>query len=71
MATLTTVKTYIDEASSTVTYVGKASVTASPSAPVWRISKIEVSGTVTTVKFANSSYDFNQIWDNRASLTYN
>lgn len=63
-------KTNIDEASSTVTYVGKASTKAATSEAQWQIIKIEVSGTITTIKYANGSYSFNQIWDNRASLTY-
>lgn len=63
-------KTIIDEASATVTYIGYAATKATTSQPQWQIVKIEISGTITTMKFANGSYSFNQIWDNRASLTY-
>lgn len=63
-------KTNIDEASATVTYIGRASTKAATSEAQWQIVKIEISGNVTTMKYANGSYTFDQIWDNRASLTY-
>lgn len=60
--------TRIDEASATVTYIGKATPGTATSAASWRIKKIdESSGTVIT--WAGSA-SFNQIWDNRAVLVY-
>jgi len=67
----TAFKTQIDEASATVTYIGYAAPNASTSAAVWRIIKIETSGTSTTTTFADGDNKFNNVWDNRASLTYN
>lgn len=70
MSVLKVYKTYIDEASSTVTYVGKASTSALTSNPVWQIMKIEISGSITIVAYADGDSEFNNIWDNRASLVY-
>lgn len=55
--------------SGSVTYVGKAAIGSSSASSVWQIKKIdETSGTVITWADGNSSFD--NIWDNRASLTY-
>ncbi len=62
--------TRIDEASSSVTYIGEAPVGASPSSPVWRISRIKVVGTETIIQFATGNTNWNSVWDDRASLTY-
>jgi len=60
----------VDEASSTVTYIGSAAPGSATTSAVWRIKKVLVDGTVTSIKFADSDELFNNIWDNRASLTY-
>ena len=53
-----------------ITYVGEAVPNTATSAAGWRISKIEVVGTLTTITWAGGGGRFDQIWDNRASLTY-
>jgi hypothetical protein len=61
----------IDVASDTVTYLGffrqgnanEATATAS-------ICRIQTAGTITRIMWANGSFMFNNIWNNRASLTY-
>ena len=58
----------IDEASATVTYVGYSHTGNATSAGKWLIKKVSVSGNVTTTQWA--SEEANQIWDNRASLSY-
>lgn len=63
--------TLIDEASAIVTYIGKAKSGTATSAAAWLIKKISKSGNVTTIAFVNGSTEsYNQIWDNRASLSY-
>ena len=62
--------TRIDEASATVTYIGEAKVGASPSDPVWRISRILISGTETIIQYADGSTNWNSVWNDRASLNY-
>jgi hypothetical protein len=63
-------KTLIDEASSTITYVGKAAIGSATSAASWKIKKIETTGTITAITFAGGSGNYTNIWDNRASLSY-
>lgn len=61
--------TIIDEASATVTYVGKADPGTATSSALWQIQKIDTSsGTVIT--WADGDGDFDNEWDNRASLSY-
>lgn len=62
--------TRIDEVSATLTYIGEAPTGASPSSPVWRISRIQTLGAETIIQFANGNTNWNSIWDDRASLTY-
>ena len=65
------ITTIIDNTTSaTYTYIGEASPgsssAAGTAAPIWRISRITVANG--TTEWASSKFD--QIWDNRASLTY-
>lgn len=51
------------------TYVGEAAVGASTAASTWRIKRInETSGIV--LQWADGNGNFDNIWDNRTSLTY-
>lgn len=63
-------KVLIDEASSTITYIGETKPGIATSEAYWRIKKISISGTVTTIGFAGGSDEFVNVWDNRASLSY-
>lgn len=62
--------TVVDKASSSVTYVGTARLGAGTDSAVWQIAKITLSGTVTSVTYADGNDDYDNIWDNRASLSY-
>lgn len=62
--------TFIDEASSTITYYGLASPGTATSSAKWRILRKQVVGNITKYRYANASAEFDQIWDNRASLDY-
>jgi len=58
-----------DSSTANVTYVGTASIGSLTSGAVWRIIKIdETSGLSITWADGNDSFD--NIWDNRTSLTY-
>lgn len=61
-----------DTASSTVSYIGKATPGSATSAPVWQICKIVLdgSGNFLSQKWANGDGNFANIWDDRATLTY-
>lgn len=61
----------IDVASGTVTYVGKAPPTTPTSVPQWKIIRLtSTSGGNLTLEYAGGAAKYNQVWDNRASLSY-
>jgi hypothetical protein len=62
--------TRVDEASSTTTYVGKAVPGTAGGDSLWQITRISVSGTVTTIEYADGNDNFDNVWNNRASLSY-
>lgn len=59
----------LDQGSSTLFYVGEAAIAASTSGSVWRIRRIDTT-TGVDVRWANGNANFENIWDNRTSLTY-
>jgi hypothetical protein len=61
----------IDDTTTTdVTYIGKALIGTATSAATWQISKLDTaSGMIKT--WADGDGLFNNIWDNRSSLSYN
>ena len=59
----------LDEASATISYVGEAPAGSLTSSAAWRIKKLNTaSGTILT--WADGDTDFDNVWDDRASLTY-
>jgi hypothetical protein len=61
---------YVDTASSTITYIGLATPGSLETDSVWQIAKVLVSGTVIKTMLANGNSSFTSSWSNRASLTY-
>ncbi len=59
----------IDEATATITYIGKAQTGSDPANPLWQIERIDTTSG-TEIAWADGSDAFNQIWDDRAILTY-
>lgn len=57
----------VDQSSSTIIYLGEGLFGALTSEAKWKIKKIDLSS---GVAITSSSENFDQIWDNRASLTY-
>ena len=53
-----------------VCYEGWAEPGSSPSAAVWRIRKTVFVGDDSTETWADSNDNYDNIWDNRTSLTY-
>ena len=62
-------KLRVDKVSSSLTYYGQSVYGAGTDEAKWFVSRITKSGAVTSVDLASDQ--FNQIWDNRASLSYN
>jgi len=63
-------KKIIDEASATVAYIGEAVPSATVSQALWRIKKIDSTTNPTTIYFADANDNFDNVWNDRASLTY-
>jgi hypothetical protein len=63
-------KTEVDEVSSSVTYVGIAAPGTATSAASWQIKKITTTGADIEIIFADGNSNFDNVWDDRASLTY-
>lgn len=60
----------VDNVSTSLVYAGRAALGSATSAAVWQIQRAQTVGTVTTVAYADGDADFDNVWDNRASLTY-
>jgi hypothetical protein len=60
----------LDEVSDTLFYVGKAVVGSVDANAVWQIVRYTQTGVILKSEYANGAEAFNQIWNNRTSLTY-
>ena len=59
----------LDEASATISYLGEAQIGTLTSSALWKIKKLDsTSGLIIT--WADGNYLADNVWDNRASLTY-
>ena len=65
-----TYATRLDEASASISYLGKAVTGTATNSLAWQVQRITISGELTIVEFADGDALFNNSWDNRASLTY-
>ena len=55
----------------TVIYIGYASHSSASNTASWQIKKITLSGGLpTALQFADSNEAFDNVWDDRATLTY-
>lgn len=57
-------------ASATVSYLGKAPAGTATSSAAWKISRITTSGDNVTIEWADGNTNYDNIYDNRASLSY-
>lgn len=62
--------TRVDVASSTTTYLGKAAPSTLTSQPLWQVVRLTTDPSGSLIKQYAAGGSYNQIWDNRASLTY-
>ena len=70
VATFIPLMTKVDEVSSAITYIGNAAHGSNVGSAVWRIKKIVLVGTVTTISFADSVDTFTKIWNSRTGYSY-
>lgn len=60
----------LDEVSDTLFYVGKAGIGRTNSDANWLIIRYTTVGNVLMSEYANGSENFDQVWNDRATLTY-
>ena len=61
----------MDDNGSGITYVGEAEIGTSTASATWRIKMLDESGDPELIiKWADGDDEFDNIWDDRASLTY-
>lgn len=63
----------LDQASSTILYLGKALPGSNPANAVWQIQRFVFSGlgnSNVSKKYAEAVPSFSHVWNNRASLSY-
>ena len=60
----------IDVNSNGTTYYGTGLAGSVTSTAVWQIQSSSVAGVVTTFLWADGNTNFDNVWDNRTSLTY-
>lgn len=65
-----TTELLIDEASSTVTYIGESPANTATSAASWKIFKVDTTSNPSSIKYADGSTAFDKVWDNRVSYSY-
>ena len=58
------------DAVGSTTYIGEASPGSITSSAIWRIKRIIETGSDSEITWADGNSDFDNIWDNRLSLTY-
>lgn len=62
--------TRIDESSDTLIYIGYATLGANENSNSWKIKRIQKTGTVWKVEFADGNENYVHNWTNRATLNY-
>lgn len=60
----------IDTTDGTVIYCGLAKVESLTSSAVWQIKRTTITGSVIQIEWADSNLNYDNVFDNRASLTY-
>jgi len=60
----------VDEVDATTTYIGSAVAGSATSGAVWAVQRLTTSGADLTVEWADGDAETNNVWDNRASLSY-
>lgn len=58
-----------DTTTANVMYIGKAAVGSAPGSAVWQIKKVDTTSGV-IITWADSNANFDNVWDNRAGLSY-
>lgn len=70
IAMMQALATRVDDVGGGISYVGKAVAGTTTSAALWQISRVTDSAGDVVVEFADGDNGYDNIWDNRASLSY-
>ena len=62
--------THLDQVTNNLTYIGEALPGSLDSNAVWRIKRLVETGPDSEITWADGDSDFDNIWDDRLSLTY-
>lgn len=54
---------------SNIIYIGEAANASSTGSPVWKITRLDTT-TLLAVTYADGNLNYDNVWDNRESLTY-
>ena len=60
----------VDEPDDNTTYIGESLYGTATSAASWRVRRVLVTGTLTFVELADGNDNFDNVFDDRASLSY-
>lgn len=60
----------VDSGDSTIKYIGKGQPGSATSAAAWQIQRMTKSATGLVIEFADGNDDFDNVWNNRESLSY-
>ncbi len=60
----------VDSTDSNNIYTGFAAAGSATSSASWKIQKVSTVGAVVTTTYADGNLNYDNIWDNRASLSY-
>lgn len=63
-------KQEIDQNADGNTYFGWAAPGTATSVPSWRVQRMLVSGNTKTFQYADGNLAYDNVWDNRTTLTY-
>ena len=71
-AILPSMSSLYDPVSPTLWYIGSSGSGTATSAALWQISRLtfDGSGNITSQKWADGNSNLDNVWDDRASLTY-
>lgn len=61
---------YIDEVNGNLTYIGRAKMGSTGAQAVWQIRRLLKTGTATKIEYTDGNRRFDNIWDDRATLSY-
>lgn len=59
-----------DTTTANMTYVGKAAVGSATSSAVWRIARCDITTGTNVITYADGNGNFDNEWDDRATLSY-